>query len=133
MYGDAVLDITPGGDLHLKVYTLVFSHGPLLQRCVVKSSPRLDRPRRPSDAGSEDCLFWWTPETMHSTKMGITLSCRFYAFVWLDRKTLLQEKRIDLRTQAVRCNMMLLRQIPGISRGSDRAHPFVTLQIREIG
>lgn len=99
MYGDAVLDITPAGDLHLKVYTLGILGMDLSSRDgVVKSSPRLDRTKTTIlTQGLRDCLFWWDLRNYALSEDGDYLVMQDATrTLWLDRKTLLPEKqRID--------------------------------------
>jgi hypothetical protein len=99
MYGDAVLDITKEGDLHLKVYTLgILGMDLTAKDGVVRSTPNLDSGRKTIlTQGLRDSLFWWDmqdytvrDEDDHVIMQNATRT------LWLDRTTMLPRKqRID--------------------------------------
>ena len=96
MYGDAVLDITKAGDLHLKVYTLGILGMDLTSRDgVVKSTPRLDKIKTTIlTQGLRDCLFWWDLQDYAIREEGDYLVMQNDTrSVWLDRKSLLPGKQ----------------------------------------
>lgn len=96
MYGDAVLDITRSGDLHLKVYTLGILGMDLSSRKgVVKSTPRLDKAKTTIlTQGLRDCLFWWDLQDYAIREEGDYLVLQNATrSVWLDRKSLLPGKQ----------------------------------------
>ena len=142
MYGDAVLDITPAGDLHLKVYTLGILGMDLSSRDgVVKSSPRLDRTKTTIlTQGLRDCLFWWDLQNYALSEDGDYLVMQNATrTLWLDRTTLLPGKqRIDFGD-----GKQLTVQYDAPARQNGIWYPsklrieltryVVTLQIREIG
>jgi hypothetical protein len=142
MYGDAVLDITPGGDLHLKVYTLGILGMDLSSRDgVVKSSPRLDRTKTTIlTQGLRDCLFWWDLQNYALHEDGDYLVMQNATrSVWLDRKTLLPGKqRIDYEDGK---QLTVQYDAPARQNGIwyqsririELTRYVVTLQIREIG
>ena len=96
MFGDAVLDITRSGDLHLKVYTLGILGMDLSSRKgVVKSTPRLDKAKTTIlTQGLRDCLFWWDLQDYAIREEGDYLVLQNATrSVWLDRKSLLPGKQ----------------------------------------
>ncbi|NJD55449.1 MAG: hypothetical protein FIA94_03480 [Nitrospirae bacterium] len=99
MYGDAVLDMTRTGDLHLKVFTLgILGMDLSSKNGVVKSTPRLDKAKTAIlTRGLRDCLFWWDLQDFTVQEEGDYLVMRSATrSVWLDKKTLLPGKqRID--------------------------------------
>ncbi len=99
MVGDAVLAIAPGGDLHLKVYSLGILGMDLSSRDgVVTSTPRLDRTKRTIlTKGLRDCLYWWDLEDYALREDGEYLVLQNATrTLWLDRNTLLPgRQRID--------------------------------------
>ena len=142
MYGDAVLDITPGGDLHLKVYSLGILGMDLSSRDgVVRSSPRLDRTKTTIlTQGLRDCLFWWDLQNYTLREEGDYLVMQNATrSVWLDRKTLLPGKqRIDFGDGK---QLMVQYDAPALQDGIwyqaklriELTRYVVTLQIKEIG
>jgi len=96
MYGDAVLDITRSGDLHLKVYTLgILGMDLSSSKGVVKSMPRLDKAKTTIlTQGLRDCLFWWDLQDYAIREEGDYLVLQNATrSVWLDRKSLLPGKQ----------------------------------------
>ena len=142
MYGDAVLDITKAGDLHLKVYTLGILGMDLTSRDgVVKSTPRLDKIKTTIlTQGLRDCLFWWDLHNYAVREDGDYLVMQNAArSVWLDRKSLLPGKqRIDFDDGK---QLTVLYDSPVRQSGIwyqsririELTRYIVTLQIKEIG
>jgi len=141
-YGDAVLDITRAGDLHLRVYTLGILGMDISSRAgVVKSSPRLDRTKTTIlTQGLRDCLFWWDLQdyTIHEEGDYLVMQ-NITRSVWLDRKTLLPGKqRIDFED-----SKQLMVQYDAPARKDGIWYPsrmrieltryVVTLTIKDIG
>jgi len=96
MYGDAVLDITRSGDLHLKVYSLGILGMDLSSiKGVVKSTPRLDKDKTVIlTQGLRDSLFWWDLQDYAIREEGDYLVMQNDTrSVWLDRKSLLPGKQ----------------------------------------
>ena len=142
MFGDAVLDITRGGDLQLKVYTLGILGMDLSSRNgVVKSSPRLDRTKRTIlTQGLRDCLFWWDLRNFALRDDGdyLVMLNATHA-VWLDKKTLLPAKQqIDFGDGK---RLTVQYDAPARQNGIwyqsririELTRYVVTLQIKEIG
>ena len=96
MFGDAVLDITRSGDLHLKVYSLGILGMDLSSiKGVVKSTPRLDKDKTVIlTQGLRDSLFWWDLQDYAIREEGDYLVLQNATrSVWLDRKSLLPGKQ----------------------------------------
>ena len=99
MYGDAVLDITKEGDLHLKVYTLgILGMDLLAKDGVVRSKPNLDSSRKMIlTQGLRNSLFWWDMQEYSVRDEGdYVIMQNATRAVWLDRKTMLPKRqRVD--------------------------------------
>ena len=96
MRGDAVLDISREGDLHLKVYTLgILGMDLTSKNGVVRSTPNLDKSRKMIlTQGLRDSLFWWDMQdfTVRDEGDHVIMQNATRA-VWLDRKTMLPRKQ----------------------------------------
>lgn len=97
MTGDGALNISRGGDMSLRVYSLGFLAMEVTSKeGTVKSTPHLDKSKTMIlTKGLRDCLFWWDMKDF-------TLSVDRDAYVlrnverelWVDRKTFLPLKQI---------------------------------------
>ena len=99
IYGDAVLDITKEGDLHLKVYTLgILGMDLIAKDGVVRSTPNLDSSRKMIlTQGLRDSLFWWDMQeyTVRNEDDSVIMQ-NSTRTLWLDKRTMLPRKqRID--------------------------------------
>jgi hypothetical protein len=96
MHGDAVLDITQDGDLHMKVYTLgILAMELTSKNGLVKSTPKLDKSKTAIlTKGLRDSLFWWdlTDVSVQEEKDHLILQNATRQVV-LDRKTMLPQKQ----------------------------------------
>ena len=96
MHGDAVLDISREGDLHLKVYTLgILGMDLTAKNGVVRSIPNLDRSRKTIlTQGLRDGLFWWDMQGYQVRDEGeYVIMQNATRTLWLDRKTMLPAKQ----------------------------------------
>jgi hypothetical protein len=90
MWGDAVLDITKEGDLHLKVYQMGILGMDLTSRNgVTKSSPRLDRNKTfILTLGLRHSLFWWNmKDPVLDEEENFIVMKDDGRKVWLDKKS----------------------------------------------
>lgn len=96
MHGDAVLDITKDGDLHMKVYTLgILAMDLTSKNGLVKSTPKLDKNKTAIlTKGLRDCLFWWdlTDFTIREENDHLILQNATRQVV-LDGRTMLPQKQ----------------------------------------
>jgi hypothetical protein len=96
MHGDAVLDITREGDLHLQVYTLgILGMDLTSKNGVVRSTPNLDRNRKAIlTQGLRDGLFWWDMQDYTVRDEGeYVIMQNATRTLWLDRKTMFPAKQ----------------------------------------
>jgi hypothetical protein len=96
MRGDAALNISSGGDMSLRVYSLGFLAMELTsENGAVKSNPRLDRNKTVIlTKGLRDCLFWWDIKdfTIEDGSDYFLLENPVRR-IWVDKKTFLPKRQ----------------------------------------
>ncbi len=97
MSGDGALNISRGGDMSLRVYSLGFLAMEVTAReGAVQSTPHLDNSKvLILTKGLRDCLFWWDMKdfNLSEDRDGYLLT-NSERTLWLDRRTFLPRKQV---------------------------------------